>query len=498
MGLEQWISSTAAVLFLALGVLVLVRGARSSLSPPFAFLCIAIFAYDTVEVIRHFAAEPLWDWLDGAMAALIAPPALYLIAAFVGKSRVLRVTLQVATAYFVLLALACLLPIALPTFHWFPGSEAWARAMLAGMLPTFGAAPFLLLRHARRSGPEERARTQLFSVALLLGVGGVSADLLALSGANAPRIAAPGIALSVVLLGALALRAQVVERITGLAVVNALALAALAVFGHLMVLAWFGDRTLLVMFGTVAVTLALLAVVRPLVASLTEERERARHLATLGRFSAQMAHDLKNPLAAIQGAAQYLTEETRQGRSLDPHAHFIDLILEQASRLGRVVDEYQRLGRVEAARTRVDLQKLAEGVVAAQAVAGQREGISILFESHGEPLPEVLADPDLIQVALENLVRNAREALSNGGRVGVIVTWEEHDVRLSVVDNGPGMDARTRERAFDEFYTTKANGSGLGLAYVARVAEAHGGRARITSDATRGTSVEIVLPIIKR
>ncbi len=498
MGLEQWISSTAAALFLALGVLVLARGARNSLSSPFAFLCIAIFAYDTVEVVRHFAAEPFWDWLDGALAALIAPPALHLIAAFVGKSRVLRVALHVATSYFVLLALACLFPIVWPAFRWFPGSEAWARAMLVGMLPTFGAAPFLLWRHLRRAGPEERARTQLFAVALLLGVGGVSADLLALSGASAPRIAAPGIALSVVLLGVLALRTRVVERITGLWAVNAFALAALAVFAHLMVLAWFGDRTLLLMFGTVAVTLALLAVVRPLVAWLTEERERARHLATLGRFSAQMAHDLKNPLAAIAGAAQYLAEETRQGRSLDPQAHFIDLILEQASRLGRVVDGYQRLGRVEAARVRVDLQQLLENVVAAQKVVAQGEGIELRFEAHGEPLPDMFVDPDLIQVALENLVRNAREALSAGGQVRVIVLWDEHEVRLRVEDNGPGMDARTREHAFDEFYTTKTSGSGLGLAYVARVAEAHDGRARIVSDARYGTRVEIMMPIIKR
>ena len=66
--------------------------------------------------------------------------------------------------------------------------------------------------------------------------------------------------------------------------------------------------------------------------------------------------------------------------------------------------------------------------------------------------------------------------------------------RLIVEDDGPGMDARTRERAFDDFYTTKAAGSGLGLAYVARVARAHGGRAHIESEEGRGTSVELALP----
>src|SRR5687768_9002875 len=110
MGAEQWVSSAAAVLFLALAVLSLVRGARSPLAPPLAFLCIAFFVYDTIEVVRHFADEPLWDWLDGAAAPLVAPPTLHLVAAFVGRGRSLRIALGIATAYFVGLALLCLTP----------------------------------------------------------------------------------------------------------------------------------------------------------------------------------------------------------------------------------------------------------------------------------------------------------------------------------------------------------------------------------------------------
>ena len=82
------------------------------------------------------------------------------------------------------------------------------------------------------------------------------------------------------------------------------------------------------------------------------QRERLERLATLGRFSAQMAHDLKNPIAALKGAAQYLKEEHAQGRPWDDKGDFLDLLLEQVERLDRVVSTYQRLGRVEPLRSR--------------------------------------------------------------------------------------------------------------------------------------------------
>ncbi|AKF05030.1 Flagellar sensor histidine kinase FleS [Sandaracinus amylolyticus] len=497
MGLEQWVSSAAGALFLALGVLCLVRGARSPLAPPLAFLCITLFVYDVLEVARNFTDDPVWDFLDAGAAALVAPPTLYLVAAFVGKRRALRVPLVVATTYFVGLALVCVSAIVVPSLAWFAGSDAWALAMLGGMLPTFGVVPFLLAQHARRAGPEERARTQLFAVAFVLGVGGVTSDLAAIAGAVAPRVAAVGLLIGVLLLGALALRARVIERITGLAIVNAIALAGLAILGHLIVLEWLGDQTTLMVLGAVAVTLALLAALRPLVSTLTEERERTRHLATMGRLSAQMAHDLKNPLAAIKGAAQFLAEERRQGRSIDEQDAFVSLILEQAERLGRVVDEYQRLGRVEAVLAPVALERLAQEIATAQRAAARGEGIEVACDVRGE-VGVTQADQDLLRAALENLVRNAREALvaagRERGRVTIVVEGGEREIVLRVEDDGPGMDARTRERAFDDFYTTKATGSGLGLAYVARVAQAHGGRARIESEEGIGTSVELALP----
>ena len=229
--------------------------------------------------------------------------------------------------------------------------------------------------------------------------------------------------------------------------------------------------------SAILVLLALLAG-RYLLGTMDEGRDRARADALLGRMSRQMAHDLRNPLAAIRGAAQYLQAERAAGRSLDEQLAYVDLVVDQADRMTRVIDEYQRIGRVEPTLASVSLRELAKGVA-------NEFGDAVKLEA-AEGSPLVDADAELVTMALENVIRNAVEAGAKSIRLSV-------DERSIVIDDdGPGMDARTRDRAFEEFYTTKATGSGLGLAFVRRVAEAHGWRARIDSVEGRGTRVTIV------
>ncbi len=494
---DDWLSAVSGALFLAMGALASLRGSRNPLALPLAFLSIAFFAYDTLEVVRQLADDPVWDWLDRAAAALVAPPTLWLVAAFAGERRRLAIPLWIATLYFVALASVCALAIVVPSLRWLPGSDAWALAMLGGMAPTFAGIPILLARHAWRSDAEERARTQIFGLALLLGIGGITSELVAISGGTAPRVAAVGIVISVLLLGALVLRARLLEDTRGFVVVAAVALASVAILGHVLLLEWLGDRTLLFVFGAVALTMLLLAALRPIQIHLTEQRDRTLHHATLGRFSAQMAHDLKNPLAAIRGAAQWLAEDSRGATHSDEHRVFVSLVIEQADRLGRVVDEYERLGRVAAVLEPTDLGALVEEVASAQRAAARAEATTIDARIDPKAPAMLMLDRALFQGALENLVKNARDAFAQagrGGRIGIVVERRDGSLVVRVEDDGPGMDARTRERAFDEFFTTKATGSGLGLALVSRVARAHGGRVRLESDPGRGTSVEIILP----
>ncbi|HHH27653.1 MAG TPA: two-component sensor histidine kinase, partial [Polyangiaceae bacterium] len=228
-------------------------------------------------------------------------------------------------------------------------------------------------------------------------------------------------------------------------------------------------------------------------ASHVEVRERTVHLATLGRLSAQMAHDIRNPLAAIRGAAQYLDEERKRGGALEDSAEFLTLILEQTERLDKVVSDYRRLGRAEPAFETAEVPALLARVLSNARLIAEREPT---IQVEGHPPVEALTwslDPELVTTALENLVRNAVEAMPDGGTIHIDSKLGGRTLSLRVSDDGPGMDARTREQSSQSFFTTKATGSGLGLAFARRVAEAHGGRLHIESAPGRGTSVTLVL-----
>lgn len=492
---ERVVAIAASAVFLALAVLTATRGRReSALALPTALLCADLFAYLGFEVVGELTEAAPWEWLEAAAAAASGALLFHLVLAFVGARRTHRAALVVVYAYFGAVALSSLAPLAQPAWAAYPGGERWALAMLGGTVPAFALAAFLLVRYHRRAAGEERARTQLFVAAVAVGVGGAASDLASLAGAPAiPHLAGPGMLLSALLLSALALRARFVAGGVRTAVVTALLVAVLGVVAQLVVFRAFGGATAALVIGTLLVSLVVLAAARAIWSAATEVRERTAHLATLGRLSAQMAHDIRNPLAAIRGAAQYLEEELRRGGALADQAELIELIVEQSARLDRVVDEYGRLGRAKARRAATDVDALVEGV-AERAQRALATGATIAIRAEPGAAGEAQLDAELVTTALENLVRNAVEAL--GARGGAIVVGARRDgarVELSVADDGPGMDARTLERADQDFFTTKADGSGLGLAFARRVAEAHGGALAIESASGRGTTVRLRL-----
>jgi len=293
------------------------------------------------------------------------------------------------------------------------------------------------------------------------------------------------------------LKARILAGVTALTFVTATLFALFALIAQLFVFTWAEDQTTLLVFGSSVVILLLVAALRPLARTLSAQRVRSEYLATLGRFSAQMAHDIRNPLAAIRGAAQFLQEEQAQGRSMDPHLSFVEMILERTDHLERVIRDYQRMGRVEPAVTPLDVNQLVEGVLTAHLLSN-KAGVTAETELAAD-LPVCSADRDLLEHALDNLVRNALEAMPQGGKLHgstkLVGDRGGDRVLIGIRDTGTGMDVRTKERALDDFFTTKPQGSGLGLAFIARVVEAHGGRLHLDSREGRGTTVEIELPL---
>jgi two-component system sensor histidine kinase HydH len=493
----DWFALVACGGQLALFLLAIGRGARSPLAMPLALLSVSLFSWHFCSLAYAVSRHIQWRWLALAAAPIITPIAVHLVLSFVGRRRSLSWLMYLHYAVFGLFSLNSLLAFILPASRDFVGSPTWA-AMLTGLIVPALALVLIFLRiHQNRAvDPSEQARARLLLMAFVLLAALSSTELAHLFGFDVPHLGAVGSLFCNAMLAFVVLRFRLFGRdLSSTAALSALALAALAVLAYLAVFRFLESNTSLLTVGTVTVTLALLALSRRVLVAWAVQRERLRRLATLGRFSAQMAHDLKNPLAALKGAAQYLKEEHAQGRSLADKGEFIDLIVDQIDRLHRVVDQYQRLGRVEPVLQPLKLNELVRSVLALQHFASSSK-VRVQAEL-ADGLPECLLDRDLIAGALENMVRNAFEAMPRGGTV-TVRTGKADDgmggVFISVEDTGEGMDARTRERALDDFYTTKPGGTGMGLAFVRRVVEAHGGSLALESREGWGTMVQLTFP----
>ncbi|HEY1956195.1 MAG TPA: ATP-binding protein [Polyangiaceae bacterium] len=491
------VSLVACGAFVALTVLAASRGKRDPLARLLALLCVNLVLYSSSEaigVLGNHHGKPLWDWINDVTASEAPPLFYHFVVAFVGRRKALRPALIACHLFFGALAILCFSPILVRQMAWFPGGAAWAALMLAGLATILAHGVALLGRHVRGASMEEKARSRLvLAAALIAGIANMT-DLADIAGATwSPRLGATGLVISAFVLAAAALRVRVFERLSFLTAVNAIAIALSVVLAEIGVFRFVGDRSALAVVLTVFVVLAALVASRFVVGDYAAARERTLAHASLGRMAAQMAHDIKNPLASIRGAAQFLAAERDAGRSIDEQHEFLELLVKQCDRLTRIVDQYHRIGRGEPVLGKTDLNEAA------------REAMKFLASSakldarFAETLPPCETDRDLLVIALENVLRNAHEAAIDRpvhvetGAASATVSGDRPWVFVSVRDEGPGMDPRTRERALEGFFTTKSQGSGLGLAFVRRVVEAHRGKLLIDSHEGRGTTVRIEL-----
>jgi two-component system sensor histidine kinase HydH len=501
----EWTFLLCAACQLALAALCFARGVRAPRSPvalPLAFLCLTTFGWCTMSLAGLLAGPEPWGPLDECLSALAPPFALDLAVTFVGARRSQRRVVIASYAIFSALALASLAGIASPAVAVWTGSSLYAASSLAALVPAMVFIFVLLTRHLlTATDPGEKSRARLMLAGFIVYAAPATSDRAIGLGLSLPHIAPLGALLSAFLLATAVFRFRLFDRdLSANTALSAIGLVAAAIAVYVLCFTMLGGSKAAATFGAIVVATALGAAVYEASAAATARRAHIERLVALGRFSSQMAHDFKNPLASVKGSLQFLQEERRRGRSLDDHQEFLTLMLDQVGRLERIADDYERLGRVEPVRHAIELNRLVEKVVALQPFATQSE-IAIHVEL-AAALPPCQVDADLVSRALENLIRNAFEAMPSGGkltvRTGLGAGGASDPVVLSVEDEGVGMDPRQAERAFDEFYTTKPTGRGLGLAFVRRVARAHGGEASLRSQVGVGTIVEMRLPLAVR
>jgi|GEM_PF-1119313 len=238
------------------------------------------------------------------------------------------------------------------------------------------------------------------------------------------------------------------------------------------------------------------------------EREMAQnsHLASLGQFAATVAHELRNPLSSIKGAAQFLLREFGQDIPDDDERgvmlrDFLTIVVEEVNGLGQLTTDLLDFARpTPPSRQRCDLTDMVRNEVSFMIPELASIGVEKVHQ-HYEPLPPawVALDSKQLGQALRNLILNAAQAAvaandGNGAEVHISLQSHPYGYEIAVQDNGNGVPEEIGQRLWDPFFTTKARGSGLGLAQVRRVIEAHGGRVNYANIPNSGARFAILLP----
>jgi two-component system sensor histidine kinase PilS (NtrC family) len=214
--------------------------------------------------------------------------------------------------------------------------------------------------------------------------------------------------------------------------------------------------------------------------------ERAERLAGIGRLAAGIAHEIRNPLASISGSMEML--KTSPGADEDSR-QLMDIAVREVDRLNRLITDLLDYARPKTEeRQRLDLGELVGEIVRA---SQQERRPGIRLGLHATPEVMVEGASGQLRQVVWNLIRNAAEAMPDGGDLQVRVERDGGSPVLVVSDTGAGIPKAHLERIFEPFYSTKVSGSGLGLATVARIVDDHRGHIDVESEPGRGTTFTV-------
>nr|MBA3939072.1 GHKL domain-containing protein [Planctomycetota bacterium] len=237
---------------------------------------------------------------------------------------------------------------------------------------------------------------------------------------------------------------------------------------------------------------------------LEDSAHRAEHLLALGEMAAGIAHEVRNPLTSLRGCAQELAEISAEGGQRDAEA-LARILVSEADRLARIVEDFLSLSRLRTPlRESVELAPLfAELETLCRGRGDLPDGLKLLFRVSAD-CTALLADPGQIRQVLGNLLNNALDALRQAPvpclscvarSVGADCPLRVPAVEIAVTDNGCGIPKDIQTRIFTPFFSTKSQGTGLGLSLVQRIVREHEGALHLTSDQGKGTTVLIYLPV---
>jgi two-component system sensor histidine kinase AtoS len=221
--------------------------------------------------------------------------------------------------------------------------------------------------------------------------------------------------------------------------------------------------------------------------ALHARMELKERLSQLGEMSAGISHELRNSMSVISGYAKLLSKKVEE-----PNRHTVNEIISEIRTMDKIISELLAFAKPSVLSVeQADLHKLLDETI--KYAVGDNDGVSVLIDV--ESPVSVQADVVLMKQAFTNILMNASEAMPGGGTISISIHRLNNRLKMNIKDSGPGIPEDIREKVFLPFYTTKAEGTGLGLALVQKIIYAHGGTIEVSSNRGGGTSFNITLPV---
>ena len=223
-----------------------------------------------------------------------------------------------------------------------------------------------------------------------------------------------------------------------------------------------------------------------------EQLRRADRLSALGKLSAGIAHEVRNPLASIKGTAEIISDKFTPG---DKEYEFVEILIKEVNRLDSVVAEFLDFAKPKLPELKLlNINNVILSVLKLTQHQVSGSGVNIKTRLD-ESLPSVYIDPEQMKQVFLNLIINAVQAMPDGGVLEIGSRRDGLEIVCTFSDTGIGISNEQQKNLFTPFYTSKKNGTGLGLAIVHRILESHKGRITFMTEENKGTCFIISLPI---
>jgi signal transduction histidine kinase len=227
--------------------------------------------------------------------------------------------------------------------------------------------------------------------------------------------------------------------------------------------------------------------------AIESELELSRRMAAIGRLTSGVGHEVKNPINAIVVHVELLKNKLA-GAGV-PATRHLEIIEAEIHRLDRVVQLLVDFSRpVELRLREQDLRGVIDDVLVLSAAELSTHNVTLESQMPSKPLI-VNIDADLLKQAALNVIQNGAQAMPDGGRLRVVLEEQRKYALLRIADEGPGIPDDIREKIFDLYFTTKAGGSGIGLAMTYRIVQLHYGSIEVQSNPGRGTEFLLRIPL---